>query len=469
MIATTIPSLAADLRLLAQTQADADSRYLDPADLPPIPHPQSPGFPAPVPHNIAETGLPPALIEHLVFNILYSRGALTGRELADALGLGFEVIEPPMADLKARYAVEVKSSAGFGLASSLFALSEMGRKRAREYFEISQYAGPAPVPFDQYCQAVAAQRLPKGWLTQEQLQAIYQDAVVAPEVLEQIGPAVNSGRSFLMYGLPGNGKTFLAEALLRLLNDEIFIPYAVEHHGAIVQIYDALYHKRSTAASFAADAISKTRLYDGRWARCLRPFLSSGGELGLDMLELRLNAGTKVYDAPFHVKANNGIYLIDDFGRQRVSPAALLNRWIVPMESRVDHLDLASGGKLAMPFEIFLVFSTNLTPTELGDEAFLRRIQYKMLVRNPSLAEFRDLFRLYASKQGLDCPDALLDKFLSERYDREKKPFRRCHPRDILLHVADLIEFLRLPHVLTAELLDRAFESCFAVSEEDPR
>jgi hypothetical protein len=183
------------------------------------------------------------------------------------------------------------------------------------------------------------------------------------------------------------------------------------------------------------------------------------------MLELRLNPATKIYDSPFHVKANNGIYLIDDFGRQRVNPTELLNRWIVPMESRIDHLELASGGKLSMPFEVFLVFSTNLRPAELGDEAFLRRIQYKILVKNPTLPEFRELFRRYSSKLGLDYPVELLDKFLYERYERDKKPLRRCHPRDILLHVTDLIEFLRLPHVLTEELLNRAFEGCFTASE----
>ena len=427
----------------------------------------SPVFMPPVSHTIAATGLSPTLLEHLIFNILYSRGGMTGRGLADVLGVGFEVIEEMMNDLKARYAVEVKSSEGFGLASSLFALSEMGRKRAREYFDINQYVGPAPVPLELYCQAVARQRFKKGWVTKERLAAAYKEAVIEPAVLEQIGPAANSGRSLLIYGMPGNGKTYMAEALLNLLTSEIYIPYAVEYHSAITQIFDSLYHKRSTADEFLEGIVSKERRYDGRWARCQRPFLASGGELGLDMLELRLNPATKIYDAPFHVKANNGIYLIDDFGRQRVTPTELLNRWIVPMESRIDHLQLASGGKLSMPFEIFLVFSTNLKPTQLGDEAFLRRIKYKMFVKNPSLAEFRELFQLYASKQGLDCPSEILDKFLYERYERDKKAFRRCHPRDILLHVADIIEFLRLPRLMTDDLLNHAFESCFTFSDDE--
>jgi predicted ATPase with chaperone activity len=366
----------------------------------------SSAFMPPVPHTMAETGLPKPLFEHLIFNTLYSRGAMTGRGLADVTGVGFEVIEELMTDLKTRFAVEVKGSEGFGMASSLFALSEIGRKRAREYFEINQYVGPAPVPLDLYCKAVVSQRFRKGWLTKELLAAAYKDAVIEPDVLDQIGPAANSGRSLLIFGMPGNGKTYMAEALLNLLAVEIFIPYAVEYHGIIAQIFDPLYHKRSTDGDFIETIISKERRYDGRWVKCRRPFLASGGELGLDMLDLRLNTATKIYDAPFHVKANNGIYLIDDFGRQRVTPTDLLNRWIVPMESRVDHLELASGGKLSMPFEIFLVFSTNLKPAELGDEAFLRRIKYKLLVKNPTPDEFRELFRMYSAKQGLDCPDA---------------------------------------------------------------
>jgi len=443
---------------------DRFEAFEDPGPVLPLP---SGPFTPKAARTIAETGLTSNLFEHLVFNILYSRGSMTGRNLANTLGVDFAVLEALLSDLKTRHAVEVKSSEGFGLASSLFALSEMGRKRAREYFDINQYVGPAPVPLGQYRSAVASQRLTKGWLTTDKLRAAYKDAVVEPEVLEQIGPAANSGRSLLIYGMPGNGKTYMAEALLNLLTEEIFIPYAVEHHGTITQVFDALYHKRSAGEGFVETLISTERRYDGRWAKCQRPFLTSGGELRLDMLELRLNHGTKIYDAPFHLKANNGIYLIDDFGRQRVTPAELLNRWIVPMESRVDHLNLAAGGKLSMPFEMFLVFSTNLRPADLGDEAFLRRIQYKMFVRNPNPAEFRQLFQMYSSKQGLECPMPLLDKLISERYESERRPLRRCHPRDILLHVIDLIEFLRLPHLLTEDLLNRAFDSCFTVSEED--
>jgi len=211
-----------------------------------------------VPRTIAETGLSAGLIEHLISNTLYSRGAMTGRAIADVLGIGFSAIEVVISDLKARQSVEVKGSEGFGLATSLFALSEAGRRRAREYFEINQYVGPAPVPLDVYRDAVARQRLLKGWLTKERLDDAYKGSVIEPEVLEQIGPAANSGKSLLIYGKPGNGKTYMAEALLNLLNVDIFIPYAVEYNGTITQIFDALYHKRSTTDEFSRTLFRKS-------------------------------------------------------------------------------------------------------------------------------------------------------------------------------------------------------------------
>jgi hypothetical protein len=205
---------------------------------------------------------------------------------------------------------------------------------------------------------------------------------------------------------------------------------------------------------------------DGRWVRCKRPFIASGGELALSMLDLSFNSVSKVYDAPLHLKANNGIYLIDDFGRQRASPADILNRWIIPMERHVDYLTFAYGGKMTTPFETFLIFSTNLTPDRLGDEAFLRRIQYKMLLQSPSQAEFKAIFLQQCVKQEISFDERLVDKFISKYYTRAGRPFRRCQPRDLLSLVSDYIAFRRLPLELTEELLDYAVECCFMRREE---
>jgi predicted ATPase with chaperone activity len=418
-------------------------------------------FLPPVPWTLRDTGLQQSLVEQLVFNTLYSRGELTGRNIADILGLSFSVIEPLMEELKVRQYFEVKRSLGYGLISSVFALSESGRKRARECYENNQYVGPAPVPAIQYMAAVEAQKPPKGWLTRETLAKAYRHMVMNERTLSQIGPAVNSGKSLLMYGQPGNGKTFLAEALIKLESNAVFVPHAIEYNGSIIQFFDPLNHHPLANQDDSEALFSLQRPYDSRWIRCQRPFIVTGGELTLEMLELSFNSVTKIYDAPCHLKANNGIYLIDDFGRQRVSPAELLNRWIVPMESRVDHLILPTGGKLSLPFEVFLIFSTNLNPEQLGDEAFLRRIQYKMLVQNPSRDEFVQIFTNFCGQKKLECPRPLVEGFIERHYTRTGHPFRRCHPRDVISHAIDLIEFDGLPHRLDQDVLDRAFDSCF--------
>jgi SpoVK/Ycf46/Vps4 family AAA+-type ATPase len=311
------------------------------------------------------------------------------------------------------------------------------------------------------------QRLEAGWLTKEMLASAYRHMVVHSELLAQIGPAVNAGKSLLIYGRPGNGKTYLAEGLFHLECRPVYIPYAIEAQGNLIQLYDPLHHQSTepqTEEAVVLSAVQETD-YDRRWIRVKRPFIVSGGELTLEMLDLSFDPTSKIYDAPFHLKANNGIYLIDDFGRGKVTPAEVLNRWIVPMERRIDFLNFRAGGKVSVPFEAFLVFSTNLSPEQLGDEAFLRRIQYKMFLRSPDEDEFLEILERVCVKENLPAPRPVLDAFLDRHYRNTKKPFRRCHPRDVVTHAVDLIQFERLPYQLTEELLDRAFESTFVTDQ----
>jgi SpoVK/Ycf46/Vps4 family AAA+-type ATPase len=285
--------------------------------------------------------------------------------------------------------------------------------------------------------------------------------VVERDILAQIGPAVNSHKSFLIYGLPGNGKSALAESLFRVESAPVFMPYAIECQGNIIQVFDPIYHQKIEEEESVLTTLSSDHAYDHRWFRCKRPFIVTGGELTLDMLDLSYNKVSKVYDAPFQVKANNGIYLIDDFGRQKATPAEILNRWIVPMERRIDYLSFESGGKMTVPFEAFLIFSTNLRPDNLGDEAFLRRIQYKMFLRNPRGPEFIEIFERYALSRELQSPRELTQTFVDKHYGQAKRSFRRCHPRDVISHAIDIINFESLPWKLTEDILDRAFHSCF--------
>jgi predicted ATPase with chaperone activity len=421
---------------------------------------------APVPETLEDTGLPSSMIEQLVLKILYFRGELLGRDLALCLGLKYSIIEETVENLKRQHLIAAKRSLGLGNSSALFALAEAGRNLAREYLENNQYSGPAPMPLDQYTALVRKQRRAESWLTPEALAKAFRHMVVTPEIINQIGPAVNAGKSFLIYGQPGNGKTALAEALFRIESTPIFIPYAIEYQGNIVQIYDPIYHQRIDDEETVLSALSTERTYDGRCFRSKRPFIITGGELTLDMLDLSFNKNSKVYDAPFQLKANNGIYLIDDFGRQRATPAEVLNRWIVPMERHIDYLSFLTGGKITVPFEAFLIFSTNLKPKDLGDEAFLRRIQYKMYLKNPQVDEYREIFVRFCEARAIECPDDVVDAFVVKRYARTKRPFRRCHPRDVVSHAVDLINFEHRPFALDEDILDRAWESCFADDAE---
>jgi predicted ATPase with chaperone activity len=416
----------------------------------------------PVPESLEDMGVPPSIIEQLVLKFLYFRGEVMGRDLASLLGVQFSLIDDLLETLKRQHHVGVKKSLGMGNTSGIFALTETGRNLTREYLENNQYTGPVPVPLYQYTEVVRRQRLPENWLTPDSLRHAFKHLVVEQDILARIGPAVNSNKSFLIYGQPGNGKTALAEALFRVETSPIYMPYAIECQGNIVQLYDPIYHQKiDDAEEEESVALDTKHTFDRRWFKCRRPFIITGGELGLDMLDLSYNKVSKVYDAPFQLKANNGIYLIDDFGRQKASPAEILNRWIVPMERHVDYLSFQAGGKMTVPFEAFLIFSTNLRPDQLGDEAFLRRIQYKMFLRSPGQNEFTEIFERFAASRMLECQPGVIQGFVQKHYVDGGKRYRRCHPRDVISHAIDIINFEALPRELTEDVLDRAFDSCF--------
>jgi len=429
------------------------------------------GLYPPVPRSLDDTGLPISLIEQILLKILYFRTELSGRELAKELGLPYSLIDPLVEGFKRNHVIGVRRSFGIGSISSVLALSEAGRQLARQHLDVNHYAGQLPVPLDQYTEVVRMQRQGNNWLNMELLSSAYKHMVVTPEVLSTIGPAVNSGRSLLIYGQPGNGKTYMAEALIGIQASEIYVPYSIYFQGSIIQMYDPIYHQLSDEEQESESILTQGNSgdsfdYDRRYLRCWRPFIMTGGELTLEMLDLKYNEVSKIYDAPLQLKANNGIYLLDDFGRQKVKPHEVLNRWIIPMERRIDFLNMVNGGKLTVPFDTFLIFSSNLKPDSLGDEAFLRRIQYKMLVKNPDEVEFRQIFLRYAEQKQLGIGPNLLEDFVQEHYRNTGKPKRRCHPRDVITHAIDLIQFEGRPMELTKDVLDRAFYSCFFEHDE---
>jgi predicted ATPase with chaperone activity len=423
--------------------------------------PQDAGVTPPVPESLEDTGIPAAVVEQLIIKFLYFRGEMLGRDLASAMGLEFSLIDELIETLKRSHTVGVRKSLGMGNSSGIFFLAEAGRATAREYLENNHYVGPLPVPLYQYVDVVRHQRLKNNWLNPGTLKQAFRHLVVEQDILAKIGPAVNSNKSFLIYGQPGNGKTALAEAIFNVDTAPIYLPHAIECQGNIIQVYDPIYHQKIDDTEPSVLSLSNNSGFDQRWFRCKRPFIVTGGELTMEMLDLSFNRVSKVYDAPFQVKANNGIYLVDDFGRQKATPAEILNRWIVPMERHVDYLSFQSGGKMTVPFEAFLIFSTNLRPDNLGDEAFLRRIQYKMFLRSPNPGEYLQIFERYAASKALECPPGLAQAFIQKHYVEGGKRYRRCHPRDIISHAIDIINFENLPKALTQELLDHAFHSCF--------
>ncbi|MEI9812814.1 MAG: hypothetical protein WDO18_09130 [Acidobacteriota bacterium] len=288
------------------------------------------GITPPNPDSIDELGISSAIVEQTVLKFLYFRGEMLGRELAGALGLEFSLIDELIESLKRTHTIGVRKSLGMGNSSGIFFLTEAGRATAREHLENNQYVGPLPVPLYQYTEVVRRQRLKDNWLNPETLRKAFSHLVVEQDILAKIGPAVNSNKSFLIYGQPGNGKTALAEALFNVDTAPIFMPYAIESQGNIIQVYDPIYHQKIDDDEPALLSLAANSGYDRRWFRCKRPFIVTGGELAMSMLDLSYNSVSKIYDAPFQVKANNGIYLVDDFGRQKATPAEILNRWIVP-------------------------------------------------------------------------------------------------------------------------------------------
>jgi len=432
-----------------------------------MPEPPEIDVTLPAPTSVEETGLSESLLEGLILKTLYFGGELYGKDLADHMGLRFSVIDPLLERLKLQHDVQVKRSLGMGNVSALLFLTQAGGEHALQHADNNRYWGRVPVPVSQYARVVPQFRLDHGWLTPAMLAEAYKGLVLAPRVLNSIGPALSSFKSMLLYGKPGDGKTYMIESLVNLKTSPIYVPHALESQGNIIQLFDPIYHEELPETA-DPECFSQTPGFDRRWRRCKRPFIITGGELSMDMLDLRLNESSKVYEAPFQLKANNGIYLIDDFGRQRAAPAEVLNRWIVPMERHVDYLSFVTGGKMTVPFETFLVFSTNLNPSDLGDEAFLRRIQYKLRLAGPAESEFTEIFARVCAAKDLQCPRSLVQRLVDDHYRATGRPFRRCHPRDIIQHALDFIDFESLPSELTPELLNRAVDSCFVEDAAPP-
>jgi hypothetical protein len=421
----------------------------------------------PVPTTLAETGLMPEAINDLVVKTLYVKGATTGKQLAHDLRLPFPLLDDLYQDLQQRQLVEVRRATGHGRGSYLYDLTGQGRERAREAMTANQYVGPAPVPLETYRLWVEIQTIRKVHITVDRIQAGFGHLVLDTEFVEQLGPAINSAKSMFLYGDSGNGKTNMAESIARMLGGDIFVPYAVDVDGQVMVVYDPVYHRALPDGPEPAvngdgpDWLENAPGHDQRFARVHRPVVFTGGELTLEDLDLQYDTTSKIYQAPFQVKANGGVLIIDDFGRQRVRPRDLLNRWIVPLEKRIDFLTLHTGHKFPVPFDCLLIFATNLNPTELVDEAFLRRIHYKIHVPSPTYDQYVQIFRRCCVAKQIPFVAGRVQYIYRQYYERIPMPARSCHPRDLIDHLCDTARYLSHKPELTVDLLDRACKSYF--------
>ena len=411
------------------------------------------------PATLAETGVHPDTLHQLMLKTLVA-GEASGTALSDKLCLPYSVLDAMVQHARVEKLVEVRGTAGTGSAGYRYALTDLGRERAGQFLDICRYVGPAPVPLSQYNAYVRACMEARPYIDRGRLGTGFTDLVVSREMYDKLGPAVNSGKSLFLYGAPGNGKTVIAEGIGRALGSDMFVPHAIDVDGQVITMFDPVNHVR-LGGTASADSVIATAVFDRRWERIRQPVVVVGGELTLEMLDLSFNTISKFYEAPIQMKAIGGVFVVDDFGRQRIPPRDLLNRWIVPLESRVDYLTLHTGRKFEVPFNVFIVFATNLKPESLADEAFLRRIPYKILAKNPTFEEYCQIFELNCRKCGLPF-DTVLVEYLDRKYYKPRKlQMRACHPRDLVNQVVDICRYHGREPVITRELLDAACGSYF--------
>lgn len=417
------------------------------------------------PRTVADTGLNFLFMVELLTKVLFLRGQLRLIDLSDHLKLSIGVLEPLLTFLRTERLCEVSRSTGTD-ASTAYVLTDLGRLRAEDFLQKSQYAGPAPVKLETYIQQVREQSISNMQVTQAALVKAFDGIVVKEGILRQFGAAMNSGRAIFVYGPAGSGKSYLSEHLVNLLSGDIAVPYAVVVDDAVIQVFDPLVHI-PVPQEDAATCLDGRRACDARWILCRRPVVSTGGELTLQMLDLDFDTSSRFYQAPPQVKANNGLLIIDDLGRQLTPVMGLLNRWIVPLDRHVDYLALHNGKKFMVPFDVIVVFSTNMPPRELADEAFLRRLGYKIYIGPIDEEQYREIARKVCAEFDVPYSEPGIEYLLKDLHDKQEKPLFACLPRDIIGQVRDIARYEGRKPEMSTDLLDWAWSNYFARDYED--
>ncbi|HNW92635.1 MAG TPA: ATP-binding protein [bacterium] len=421
------------------------------------------------PKSLEETGLSRGFLQDLALKTIYFVGEMVGRDVARNLHLPFtDVVEVLLRHLRDEKYLEVRGGDSASASNWKYCITDKGRLKVAEVFTRDTYCGPAPVPLAEYQKSVLANKVMYGDINRERTKEAFADLIIDPDMIDKLGPAINSGKSMFLYGYPGNGKTAIAERICRLMGGNIVVPYAVEVDNQVIKFFDPFYHfpveppeEPKPVSAVASILKDKKDLYDNRWVEVKRPMIMVGGELTMATLDLIFSQDTKFYEAPFQMKSNGGILLIDDFGRQQMRPQDLLNRWIVPLEKRVDFLTLHTGKKIEVPFEQLIIFSTNIDPADLVDDAFLRRIRYKVEITDPSVDRFKRIFQLVCKSRQIEYRENMIDYMIEKHYQPKGKPLRGCHARDLLDQIGDQARYLGVPPELNESLIDGACGSYF--------
>jgi predicted ATPase with chaperone activity len=411
------------------------------------------------PNSFREALLTESDIDTLVLKFLLVRGTANGREIADQIKLPFKLFDSLLARLRLERLVVHKGEATIG--DYQYQLTSTGHEQARRHYEHCSYCGAAPVALEDYIAGLKAQSIAGRDYTLADVAAAFEDLLLSPELINQLAQAVHSGKGLFLYGPPGNGKTSIAERMSKVLGEHLWIPRVIGVEGELIRLFDPCNHVEMPLAQ--GEGLLEQRKIDRRWIRIRRPTIIAGGELTMERLEVTVHRATGTCEAPLQLKSNGGTLVIDDFGRQRVSVEDLLNRWIVPLEKRYDYLQLPSGKTIQVPFDQLIVFSTNLEPKDLVDEAFLRRIPYKIDVPDPTEVEFRELFQRLAAEMGMEYRPEPVEHLIQRHYRATERPFRYCHPRDLMLQMRSVCVVNQQPIAMTNEHFDSAVRNYFAM------
>jgi len=412
----------------------------------------------PAPVDVEGTGLDLQFIADLAMKHIISMGEFRLSDLSKSMGLSPAILDEAVALLRREKMVEVRGASQFTRSTFNFIATETGKKYGGELMEICRYAGPAPVVLEDYREMVEHQSIKNISVDDDVVHAAFSQVVISEDMLNRLGPAISSGAPMFVYGPAGNGKTTIAETIGQILPGTVYVPHALYVAGQIITVYDPVNHV--TVGSLPGEELDQETV-DQRWVRVQRPIVITGGELSLRMLDLDFNTIAKFYEAPLQMKANNGLFVIDDFGRQQMDPQSLLNRWIINLDRQIDFMSMHTGMKFEIPFDQVVIFATNLEPKSLVDEAFLRRIRYKIRIDHPTEAQFQEIFQRVCQMNDVSFRPEVFEHLLQHWYRRNNLAFNACHPRDLVDHIIDMARFFKERPEMTRDAIDRACENYF--------